>query len=108
MAKYLDVQLDQLQSISNRDFSRWLGHWYGFGSKKWSDASLQVKQLQLLGKEPSQEELKVNPTLRHAWNDAAYLDLIKTGDRPTQEQLNDPNFAAAWQGVKNNVAVAKV
>jgi hypothetical protein len=78
----------------------------GFGSKKWSDARLQVNQLRLLGEEPSQEELKVNPTLRRAWNDAVCLDLIKAGDKSTQEQLNDPEFAAAWRGVNNTIAAA--
>jgi hypothetical protein len=68
MVKYLGIELDQLQNISNRDFSSWLGHWYGFGSKKWRDARLQVNQLRLLGKDPSQEELKANRVLRRTWD----------------------------------------
>jgi hypothetical protein len=62
-------------------------------------ARVRVKILRDLNKEPSQEEFNDSPALLRAWNEAICWDLIRAGKQPTQEQLSDSNFAAAWRGV---------
>jgi hypothetical protein len=62
-------------------------------------ANFRVKILREQGEEPSQEELNDSPTLLRAWNTAICWDLVRAGKKPTQEQLSDSNFAAAWNGV---------
>jgi hypothetical protein len=101
MAEYFGIQPDQLQNITHRDFSRWHGHKFGFGSVY----SRACWDLFRNGTKPTKKQLS-DPKFDAAWRNvnnsiaSAHMGvrrLIEENNKPSQELLDaNPTLAFAW------------